>query len=285
MTIQAAFSHTVRTLEPLYPDREAVNIAHIVMEHVTGLGKLDRVIHKDKSLTPAQENGLQQALEALLQQQPVQYITGKSWFHGMELMVNRQVLIPRPETEELVDWVVTDVRQSGHTAPKILDIGTGSGAIPVAIKKELPAATVWAIDVSAGALETAAANATQQHTAIHFEKMDVLDSEATGQLPVFDIIVSNPPYIRQSEQAGMQQQVLAYEPGLALFVPDNDALLFYRRIAQLALEKLAPGGRLYVEINEALGKETAELLQQQGFRDVILRQDLFGKDRMIRAML
>lgn len=275
MTVQAAFTLIINTLEPLQGAREAANIAHILMEHLSGMSKMDRIVYKDKPFE--QEEQLQKSLEALLQHQPIQYVIGKSWFYGLELMVNGHVLIPRPETEELVEWIVKDVK----TALKILDIGTGSGAIPLALKKELPQAEVWSVDISAGALEVAAANATRLNLAVHFEQVDILSP--VQQLPTFDIIVSNPPYIRESEQADMEEQVVSYEPRIALFVPDHDALLFYRQIGLLAQEKLTPGGRLYFEINEAFGKEVVALLEEQGFINVVLKQDIYGKDRMVRA--
>lgn len=284
MNIQSAFTYITQAIASLYEPREAANIAHLVMEHITGLRKLDRIIYKDRTLEPAQQAQLEQAVEALREQQPVQYVTGTAWFYGMELRVNPQVLIPRPETEELVEWIVQDVRMRGAAVMRILDIGTGSGCIPLAVKKELPVANVWGIDVSTGALETAKANATRQQLDVRFEQVNVLDEQATAALPVFDIIVSNPPYIKQSEHTVMQQQVLAYEPSLALFVPDEDALLFYRVIAELAKHKLAPGGSLYFEINEALGNEVVALLQTAGYQHVVLKQDIFGKDRMVRAV-
>lgn len=284
LTIQAAFTQITNALATTHSSREAASIAHIIIEHITGMGKLDRIVYKDSALTTVQENQLQDSLKALLQQQPVQYVTGKSWFYGMELQVNNQVLIPRPETEELVEWIVNDRKINENEAVSILDIGTGSGAIPLALKKELPQAGVWAVDVSTGALEIAALNASHQKLDIHFAQMDVLDTAATAGLPQFDIIVSNPPYICQSEQADMQQQVLAHEPSLALFVPDNDALLFYRRIGLLAKQKLSSNGMLYFEINEAFGKEVVTLLQQQGFSKVTLKQDMFGKDRMVKCV-
>lgn len=285
MTIQAAFTQIITSLATIHDQREAGNIAHIVMEHVTGLSKMDRIVYKEKELTDQQSAQLASALQALLAHQPVQYVTGCSWFYGMELQVNANVLIPRPETEELVEWIVQDVRDSKLLNRRILDIGTGSGAIPLALKKELPAATVWALDVSPGALETAGSNARQQKLDVHFEQVDILDTKAAGALPMFDIIVSNPPYICQRERTDMQEQVVAYEPSLALFVPDDDALLFYRQIGLLAKEKLNPGGALYFEINEAFGKETAELLAEQGYINVEVRKDLFGKDRMVKAVL
>jgi release factor glutamine methyltransferase len=285
MTIQTAFTQLITSLAPVHDQREAANIAHIVMEHVTGLSKMDRIVYKDKELTASQAMQLEQTLTALLAHQPVQYVTGSSWFYGMKLQVNANVLIPRPETEELVEWIVQDVRSSKLLNRRILDIGTGSGAIPLAIKKELPAATVWAVDVSAGALETARANAQQQQLDVHFEQVDILDTTAAKSLPMFDIIVSNPPYICQRERTDMQEQVVAYEPSIALFVPDDDALLFYRQIGLLAKEKLNLGGMLYFEINEAFGEETADLLRGQGYLHVEVKKDLFGKDRMVKALL
>lgn len=281
MTIQSAFAGMMEAIRPLYDAREASNIAHLVMEHVTGLGKLDRIIHKDGDLPPAQEALYQQALQSLLEHRPVQHITGKSWFYGMELTVSEQVLIPRPETEELVEWILLD--HPSQPAWRLLDIGTGSGCIPIALKKQWPAADIWAMDVSTAALAVATRNAGIQHTPLRFLHQDVLSPDASQVLPSLNIIVSNPPYIRESERAGMQQQVEAFEPGIALFVPDNDALLFYRRIAALAKEKLEPGGKLYFEINEALGKEVVALLVKEGFGDVQLKQDMFGKDRMVRG--
>lgn len=281
MTIQVAFAHLTSSIQPLYDAREAANIAHILMEHITGLGKMDRIVYKEKKLDEAQLTQLQQAIEALLCQEPVQHITGKSWFYGMELDVNEHVLIPRPETEELVEWVLLE---NHNPQARILDIGTGSGCIPVALHKNLPQATVWAMDVSEQALEVAKSNAVKQKTPVHFTLMSALDDAATATLPAFDIIVSNPPYIKQSEKADMQPQVADHEPSLALFVPDNDALLFYRHIGRLALAKLPAQGKLYFEINEALGKEVVQLLESQGFTAVTLRQDLFGKDRMVSAI-
>lgn len=285
MTIQSAFTHIVTSLEPLQGQREAANIAHIVMEHVTGMSRMDRIVYKEKELTDQQATQLASAVTALLAHQPVQYVTGTSWFYGMELKVNRHVLIPRPETEELVEWVVQDVRAAQLSHPRILDIGTGSGAIPIAIKKELPQATVQAVDVSEGALATAKENAARQQLEVTFELIDILNKQAWAHLPVFDIIVSNPPYICQRESADMQEQVVAYEPSLALFVPNNDALLFYREIGLMAKEKLRAGGALYFEINEAFGKETAALMESQGYVEVEIKKDLFGKDRMVKGVL
>lgn len=243
--------------------------------------KLDRVLHKSRSLSPEQEQQLQHTVEALLRLEPVQYITGTCWFYGMELQVNPQVLIPRPETEELVDWILQD-----HTGPEalhMLDIGTGSGCIPLALKNSRPAATVTGIDVSEGALTVARGNASRLQLDVTFSKVNVLDTQETAALPAFHVIVSNPPYILQSEQSTMQEQVWGFEPSLALFVPDNDPLLFYRYISQLAATHLITGGHLYFETNEALANEVAALMKEEGFQEVEVKQDIFGKERMVKG--
>ncbi|MBC9932403.1 peptide chain release factor N(5)-glutamine methyltransferase [Chitinophaga qingshengii] len=283
MTIQTAFTYITGAIGDLYDTREAANIAHLVLEHITGMNKLDRLVHKAKLLTPDQNVRLKSAIEALQRMEPVQYVTGSSWFYGMELTVNQHVLIPRPETEELVAWIIQDL--AGHPRPHLLDIGTGSGCIPLALKQNIPGAIVAAIDVSEAALSVAKDNAVRLRLEVDFLYLSALDEQQMNTLPAFDVIVSNPPYITQSEQASMQQQVWGFEPSLALFVPDNDALLFYRHIARTALQKLHPGGALYFEINESLGREVVALLQSMGFKDVVLRQDMFGKDRMVKAFV
>lgn len=282
MTIQSAFAGLTSAIGHLYDAREAANIGHLLMEHITGLGKLDRVVHKDSDLTPAQEDLYQQSLSALLAQKPIQHITGKSWFYGLELLVNDQVLIPRPETEELVEWILKD--HPSQPAWRLLDVGTGSGCIPIAIKKHWPAADVWAMDVSTTAIALATRNASLQHTPIRFVLQDVLGADAEQVLPSLNIIISNPPYIPEKERSEMQLLVTAFEPSIALFVPDRDPLLFYRRIAQLAKVRLENGGKLYFEIHESFGPEVVSLLEKEGFADVRLRQDMFGKDRMVRAV-
>lgn len=283
LTIQTAFTYITGAISELYDEREAANIAHIIMEYLTGMSKLDRIVHKTKILSPDQNQRLKVAIEALQLHEPVQYITGSSWFYGMELLVNKNVLIPRPETEELVEWMVQDAapRHRLH----LLDIGTGSGCIPLALKKSLPDAQVSAIDVSEGALEVARSNASRQRLELNFLLLDALDPAQLATLPEFDMIVSNPPYITQSEQKTMQELVWGFEPSLALFVPDNDALLFYRHISIMAKSKLLPGGALYFEINEALGKEVVALMEELGFKDITLKQDMFGKDRMVKGSI
>ncbi|MBV8252788.1 MAG: peptide chain release factor N(5)-glutamine methyltransferase [Chitinophaga sp.] len=281
MTIQTAFTFITGAIGDIYEEREASNIAHIVLEHITGLGKLDRIIHKERALTPEQKEQLMAAIAALQRMEPIQYITGTAWFYGLEFNVSPAVLIPRPETEELVDWIVKDA--VGRHGLHILDIGTGSGCIPLSLKSVLPDASISGADVSDAALDVARSNGVKLNLDVNFRRLDALDPAQMAGLEHFDIIVSNPPYITQKEQAEMQQQVWGFEPSLALFVPDNDALLFYRHIALTALEKLRKPGLLYFEINEALGKEVVGLLQGLGFEQVELKQDFFGKDRMVKA--
>ena len=299
MTFYEAQQQLQTTLIELYDDREAANIADWVMEHVTGLRKIDRIMHKQSPLAADKVARLQAYTQELLTHKPVQYVLHEAWFCGMPFYVDEQVLIPRPETEELVDWIVSDVGRKeveagskkyevGKTAAtpqfRILDIGTGSGCIPVSLKKKLPQAEVFACDVSEGALAVAARNAAAQQTAINFLQVDFLDTESWSALPEVDIIVSNPPYIPERDKQTMLQNVLAYEPHLALFVPDNDALVFYEAIASFAQRTLPEHGCVFVEIHEDLGQQTKELFESKGF-SVEVKKDFQGKNRMVRAVL
>lgn len=289
MTIQAAQWHLTEQLAALYEAREASNIAHWVLEHLTGMPRVDRVVHRDQALTATQEELLRRYTEDLLKHRPVQYVLGEAWFAGLRLYVNENVLIPRPETEELVEWIVDDQRAAGGGAVRpaplsILDVGTGSGCIPIALKKKLPAATVYGCDVSEEALEVAKRNAQTLDADVQFLRTDFLQTAAWPSLPAIDLLVSNPPYIPVGDKATMQHHVLQYEPHLALFVENDDPLLFYRHIALFARERMAPGGRIYVEIHEDLGPATVQLFTQQGLTGIVLRQDLQGKDRMVHAL-
>jgi release factor glutamine methyltransferase len=280
MTFYEAQQLLQKALTDLYDDREAANIAGWVMEHVTGLPKIDRIMHKQSPLAPERADQLQEYTRQLLTHKPVQYVLHEAWFCGMPFYVDEHVLIPRPETEELVEWIVAEV--VGQEA-SILDIGTGSGCIPVSLKKKLPQAEVFACDVSEGALNVAARNAAAQETPIHFLQVDFLDADSWSSLPEVDIIVSNPPYIPQSDKNTMLQNVLAYEPHLALFVPDNDALVFYDAIARFAQQTLPKHGCVFVEIHEDLGKQTKALFESKGFYAEV-KKDFQGKDRMVRAV-
>lgn len=283
MTLRQAQLSTTQALSALYEQREAANICDWVMEHLTGKRKIDRLLDADLALTTSQQIQLEEYTRELLAHRPVQYVLGEAWFAGMRFGVNESVLIPRPETEELVDWIVTEMQNTACKTQNLLDIGTGSGCIPVSIKKKFPSCIVTAIDSSEAALKTAAQNAAALDTAIHFQRIDFLNKAARNQLPVFDIITSNPPYIKQSESLAMRRNVLDFEPSLALFVPDEDALLFYRHIALFGQTHLSKNGSVFLEINESLGREVVQLFTEQGF-DCEARKDLQGKDRMVKAV-
>ncbi|MGN6439546.1 MAG: peptide chain release factor N(5)-glutamine methyltransferase [Agriterribacter sp.] len=283
MTLQEAYRLACNTLEVLYDNREAANIANLVMEHLSGYNRMDRLVHAHQSITSSQHTQLQHYLSLLSKHTPVQYVLQETWFYGMCLYVNENVLIPRPETEELADWIIQDEKNRQTKNTRILDIGTGSGCIPVALKKNLPLAEVHAIDISRAALEVAKRNASQQEAPIEFHEIDILQQQQTATLPVFDIIVSNPPYIPQSDKATMHNNVLEHEPHLALFVNDDDPLLFYRAIAAFAKQHLAANGTIYLELHEMLGPGTAALFSQEGFTHTQLRKDMQGKDRMLKV--
>ena len=286
MTIQVAYKQLLATLYEIYDDREAANISDWVIENVTGQSRINRILYKDLPVSPEQQKRLHNISLELLDHKPVQYILNEAWFAGIKLYVDERVLIPRPETEELVDWIVYDLKKLGGEAPSgiaLLDVGTGSGCIPIAIKKQMPAIVVSALDVSAEALAVATKNAHGQQIDIAFFKANFLDSSTWHQLPKFDLIVSNPPYIKQQEAVDMAKNVLDYEPAIALFVADEDALIFYKAIALFAQQHLYESGSVYVEINEALGEQVVEIFKTNGFAQIKIRKDLQGKDRMIKA--
>ena len=299
MTIQQAYQQLLYKLYHLYDDREAANISNIVMEYITTQQRIDRIVNKSMPLSLLQEQQFIQFTKQLLQHEPVQYVLQEAWFAGMKFYVNASVLRPRPETEELIEWILEEDQKTKSKKQKaedltqnekrktrnILDIGTGSGCIAIALKKKLPDATVHAMDISEPALHVANKNALNNETAIHFFKADILDENEWKKFPDFDIIVSNPPYIKQSETAGIKDNVMRYEPHAALFVADEDALLFYRKIASFGLQHLSENGKLFFEINEMLGKEVCKLLLDKGYKKIELKKDLHGKDRMVMTGL
>ena len=270
-----------KQLADQYESVELGPILSILIEHVTGWDQVQQVIHKDNTISAAQQLAFETAATALLAGRPIQYITGKTWFMGEPYIVNEQVLIPRPETEELVDWVIEYAAIKGKTL-RILDIGTGSGCIAIAIKKALPEAIVSAIDISTSAIKIAAANAAALNADIELIALDILN---TAFLPdQYDVIVSNPPYIPMQEMKNMELQVTDHEPNIALFVPDEDPLMFYRAIARLAKLHLSTNGQLFFEIHYDQGDAMIALLDEMHFH-AELRTDMFGKDRMVRASL
>ena len=265
-------------LSGIYEGHELTAIIRTICCDMLGISSTAYYLKEEVTLTTEQGTLLQGIIDRLRQGEPLQYIEGKAPFCGMEFAVNSSVLIPRPETAELADWIVCE-HATQH--PRILDLGTGSGCIAIALSKQLPQATIEACDISAEALTIAKENARMNEAPVSFFTHDMLDL-GTPLPHSYDILVSNPPYIRQSEAADMSIQVTEWEPHTALFVPDDDALRFYRAIAELGqTEALCPGGHIYVEINQALGKETVALFEAYGYQDVELRKDIYGNERMI----
>lgn len=265
-------------LSGIYEGHELTAIIRTICCDMLGIDTATYYLKEAVTLTTEQGTLLQGIIDRLRQGEPLQYIEGKVSFCGMEFAVNPSVLIPRPETAELVDWIVCE---HATQQPRILDLGTGSGCIAIALSKQLPQATIEACDISAEALTVAKENARMNEAPVSFFTHDMLDL-GTPLPHSYDILVSNPPYIRQSEAADMSIQVTEWEPHTALFVPDDDALRFYRAIAELGqTEALRPGGHIYVEINQALGKETVALFEAYGYQDVELRKDIYGNERMI----
>lgn len=279
MNLQQAHTTIVVQLNGIYNLREANNIANLLLTELTQLSKTQRLIANNQNLTQTQQQDLNKYLKELLEHKPIQQILRYTWFYKHKFIVDENVLIPRPETEELVDLIIKEF--SGINC-HILDIGTGSGCIAISLKSELKNTTVTAIDVSTNALSIAKENAKNIGITIDFFELDFLDETTWQHLKKFDVIVSNPPYITFEEKVDMKQNVLQYEPHLALFTPNNDALIFYRKIVAFAFEHLNPDGKIFVEINETLSKQTAEIFTNKGFNATIIK-DLQGKDRMIMA--
>ncbi|TXN35440.1 peptide chain release factor N(5)-glutamine methyltransferase [Flagellimonas hymeniacidonis] len=270
-------------LDAIYPKEEVDAFFYRLIEHYLQLERFVLVMHPNHTITKEEEQPLFEALSGLKLEKPLQYITGMAYFMDLELKVNAHVLIPRPETEELVAWIISDYQVEQNRELNILDIGTGSGCIAIALAKNLPNAKVYALDVSTKALEVVHQNATLNNVDVTLVQKDILNPKLDLELK-FDIIVSNPPYVRELEKEKIKENVKAYEPSLALFVPDEDALLFYRAIVAFAKEHFSEKGCLYLEINQYLGKETKALLEAHNFSEIELRKDLFGNDRMLKAI-
>ncbi len=279
-TIQSAYQYIKQKLSSIYDEQEATAIAHEYMEHLSGLTKLQRLTHKETILKNEQEALLEKDIKDLISGKPMQYVIGKAWFMGNEFMVNKHVLIPRPETEELVQWVVNDYKNV-HS-PSIFDIGTGSGCIPISLKLLIPHADISSCDISDEAISVAKENAQQLNTDIKFKQADFLDKAQWAQLGEYDVIVSNPPYIPNAYRSEMHINVKEHEPSLALFVPDNDPLLFYKAIADLGSTHLKENGSIYCELHADHAEETKQMFVANGY-DVVLKEDMFGKPRMLKA--
>ena len=267
-------------LAPFYSQQEIEGIRKLIFEQVLELSSLQVHLNQRATISAANLAQIKEITDRLVRFEPIQYILGETEFYGSILKVNPAVLIPRPETEELVDWIIHDNKQ---LAPTILDIGTGSGCIPISLVKNAAGATAEGWDISTEALLVAKENAKINQVKIDFYYADILNLVYPSKTEKFDIIVSNPPYVTDSEKHLMLQNVTDYEPHTALFVPDTDPLLFYRVIADMAIQHLKNGGHLYFEINERYGNEVAELLASKGFSDVQLKKDINGKDRMVKG--
>jgi release factor glutamine methyltransferase len=281
MTIEQVYDHFIHQLQKIYEKREANNIADWVFESTAGFKRAERIMNKNFKLDTSKVELLNSKLQVLLQYKPVQYVLQEAWFCKMKFFVNEHVLIPRPETEELVEWIAGEVKTKKNIL-KIIDIGTGSGCIAVALKKKLPHAEISAIDISNEALSVAAKNAMAQNTNIEFLEIDFLDDNQLHQLALFDIIVSNPPYIPEKEIAGIEKNVVEHEPHLALFVKDHDPFIFYKKIALFADLHLNKGGKIYVEVHEEFANEVNEIFVSGNFTTTI-RKDMYGRNRMVCA--
>lgn len=285
MTTGKFRNHFINSLEGLYPIEELKSFFYLLAGKYLNLSRINIALQLNNELTHEEQSSFYQAADRLRNHEPIQYILGETEFFGMPITVNKQVLIPRPETEELVSWIIEDVDKNEAT---ILDIGTGSGCIAISLAKKLNNAVVSAIDISTRAIEVAKKNTLINNVNIEFSRVDVLNFEADLDLhhkweSKFDIIVSNPPYVRMQEKKLMKLNVVDHEPDIALFVEDDDPLLFYRKISQLSKQYLRHHGTLYLEINEHLGLEMEKMLNKAGFKHVVLKKDMFGKNRMIKC--
>ena len=268
-------------LTGIFSPQEAVHMAWLIFNHLRGWSKTQMMLHEDTKLNDSEYKFIETALERLKNHEPVQYITGETEFFGLPFRVNTSVLIPRPETEELVEWILQEVLSS--PSPRILDIGTGSGCIAVALASRLPQAGIEAWDVSADALEVARSNAENNGVLVQTQQVDILNAPQDLKGP-YDIIVSNPPYVRNAEKVMIEPNVTDYEPHLALFVDDRDPLIFFRHIASFAWQALKPGGRLFFEINRDFGEATSRLLTSYGFENPEVKKDLSGNSRMVKVV-
>jgi len=293
MTFDEARREIIKAIGHLYEQGESINIAELLLENITRLPTSERIVKRKDTLPISQKESVYSSILRLREHEPVQYIINEAWFAGMRFYVDRNVLIPRPETEELVEWIVSDYKSTRGDHPlktsksqipnlKFLDVGTGSGCIAIALKNKLPGVEMWACDLSDEALTVARVNADALQATVDFLPINFLDPDQRRQLPSIDVIVSNPPYIPQNEKIELKKNVVDYEPTAALFVPDNDPLIFYKAIAEFGYEKLNKGGAVYVEIHEHLGEQTKNLFLSCGYTAQV-KKDLQGKDRMVKA--
>lgn len=285
MTVEGAFKEIWIPLQTIYEVREARNIAGLVIEQLTGFSTTERILQKQKIIDEQQQSKLTTYIEELLTGKPVQYVLGEAWFGGLKFIVNENVLIPRPETEELVEWMVAEIsaKKMELANLRVLDIGTGSGCIAILLKSKLPQLKVTAMDVSEKAIEIAKKNAGKCNTPIEFICADILIENCWNNHAGYDYIISNPPYIKKSEAAEMEPNVLNFEPETALFVPEEDPLLFYRKIIDFSKINFNEKGSIFFEVNENHAKEVKQLFISNDFKEVMIKNDFQGKPRMVKG--
>lgn len=280
MTVSGLKNHFLSSLSGEYTKEETGSLFHILTSEILGLTRLDIALEPQKQLSEKEIGQFEVAIEKLQRHEPVQYITGNTEFFGLTFKVDHDVLIPRPETEELVQWILEDLQKKEVGKLKILDIGTGSGCIAVSLAKHLPQAQISAIDISKEALAVASENARLNDVHVDFMEGDILKVMELNE--EYDLVVSNPPYVRDLEKEEMQKNVLDFEPATALYVRDWDPLIFYKKIAELSAVAIKSGGALYFEINQYLGEQTEELLKEKDFHTT-LKKDIFGVHRMLKG--
>lgn len=280
--MKAGIASIRKELAELYPVEEIESLIFLIFGKVKGYSRTRFLLAGNEELTAEDRIEIDRIVSRLKSHEPIQYILGETEFFGLPFFTVPGVLIPRPETEELVQWII---QENQHSEPVVLDIGTGSGCIAVSLRKNIPGSTVLACDISPVCIDTARRNAELNQTEVTVLNYDILSNSPHIEFQELDILVSNPPYVRESEKKFMQKNVLDFEPELALFVADRDPLIFYSAIADFALIHLKNGGKLYFEINEALGNECVEMLQKKGFSDLVLKRDIHDKNRMIRSAL
>jgi release factor glutamine methyltransferase len=281
MNWKEAESELLNSLSSIYSSGEAAAIAGLVAENLSGFKISERALRTKIALNEVQITKLNAIQQRLMHAEPVQYVLNEAWFCGLKLYVNNNVLIPRPETEELIEWIISDCRFP-LDALQVLDVGSGSGCIPIAIKRRIRKATVAGCDISIEALKVARRNAENLGAEVEFIEIDFLSPHLWKAFPAFDIVVSNPPYIPESDKTAMHPNVLSFEPQIALFVPDTDPLLFYKALADFGKRHLKPAGSLYMEIHESLGEAVTSLFQAKGYATT-LKKDMQEKDRMVKA--
>lgn len=284
MTIDEANRQLISTLVNIYDDREAASISSLVMEKITGMSGSARLIHKQDAFETSQSDLFQHWLAELSEHRPLQYVLGEAWFAGLRFYVDENVLIPRPETEELAEWALADLQSEASQGLMVLDIGAGSGCISISMAKKRKELQIMACDISLDALAIARKNAVANDVEIGFFSFDIRNISSWEKIPGFNLIISNPPYIPENQKAALDKHVILFEPELALFVPDADPILFYKLIGQFSRQKLLSGGRLFLELHHDFAAKVVNWYRENGF-STELRKDLAGKNRMLRVHL